>query len=372
MDSFRWSQCFVTGLVEVDEQHYHLVEVINQFGDLLVKQESVSLDDIESVFQELVIYAQYHFSEEYSLMSRIGVDTRHIENHHQEHTRFLEEVIQMHANVLPRDPRSALSLQKFLVHWLAYHILGTDKNLAKQINAIQAGQTAAESYLLEEQQNDTTEPLLNALNGLFYQVSERNRELYELNKTLEAKVAVRTKALQEANQRLEEMAMTDVLTGLKNRRSALQSLAEEWTQSVRDGLPLSCMMIDADHFKEINDSYGHDAGDEVLRMLSRQLINSVRTDDIVCRLGGDEFLIICPRTSLAGAMQVAEKIRLEISRLKIAAGDGEWIGSISVGVAVRNDDMNTLEDLLKEADDGVYVSKRNGRNSVATTSKINL
>ncbi|CAK0781357.1 hypothetical protein CCP4SC76_7850003 [Gammaproteobacteria bacterium] len=264
------------------------------------------------------------------------------------------------------NPNGAMSLLKFLIHWLAYHILGTDQSLAKQIHAIQAGQSAGEAYLLEERKQDSTEPLLNALNGLFQQVSERNRELFLLNQTLESKVDERTKALREVNQRLEEMAMTDTLTGLKNRRSALKILSEEWIRAETNGLPLACMMIDADHFKQINDSYGHDAGDVVLRRLSRQLSHSVRTDDVVCRLGGDEFLIICPRTPLEGAMQVAEKIRAEVETLRVSAGQGVWHGSISVGVAVRKDDMNHLEDLLKAADEGVYVAKRNGRNSVGT------
>lgn len=369
MESFRWNQCFVTGLIEVDEQHYHLVEVINKFGELLVRAEGVSSDDIDLVFHELTDYTQYHFSEEESLMTRLGVDLRHVDKHCQDHARFLQEVILMHAGISTQNPDAALSLLKFLTHWLAYHILGTDQSLAKQIKSIKMGETAADAYFFDEKK-DSTEPLLDALNGLFQQVSERNRELYQLNQTLETKVAERTAALLEANRRLEEMAMTDALTGLRNRRSALSLLSEEWTQSGKDGFPLACIMIDADNFKQINDTYGHDAGDVVLQQLSRQLKNSVRTDDIVCRLGGDEFLAICPRTPLEGAMRVAEKIRAEVETLRISAGNGLWYGSISVGVAVRKEEMSTLEDLLKEADEGVYVAKRNGRNNVATVSRI--
>jgi hemerythrin len=142
-------------------------------------------------------------------------------------------------------------------------------------------------------------------------------------------------------------------------------LVQAWAESFQDDAPLACMMIDADGFKQINDRYGHDAGDEVLRQLSRQLRYAVRSDDVVCRLGGDEFLIICPATAMDGALQAAEATRLEIAGLRVAVGDGgAWSGSISVGVAVRTADMQGPEDLIKAADEGVYLAKRKGRNCV--------
>jgi hemerythrin len=102
----------------------------------------------------------------------------------------------------------------------------------------------------------------------------------------------------------------------------------------------------------------------VLRQLSRHLRYAVRTDDVVCRLGGDEFLIICANTSQAGALQVAETMRKAVSELRVPAGIGVWKGSVSVGVSTRTEQMNSLEDLIKNADEGVYVAKRNGRNCV--------
>lgn len=179
-------------------------------------------------------------------------------------------------------------------------------------------------------------------------------------------VAERTQELLNANHQLENMAMTDVLTGLPNRRHALLSFQAEWQKSVANGQPLACMMIDADGFKAINDTYGHDAGDDVLRQLSMKLKDSVRNDDMVCRLGGDEFLIICGNTSLDGAMQTAEKLRSAVSFMRVAAGGGVWSGSISLGVAVRLEGMKSVDELLETADEGVYLAKRNGRNCVAT------
>jgi hemerythrin len=261
---------------------------------------------------------------------------------------------------------AAQRLLKFLTYWLAHHILGTDQSMARQVAAIQAGQKPEEAFAAEQVMKEgATEPLLHALTGLFQQVSERNRELQELNATLETKVAQRTHSLAEANHLLEQMARTDVLTGLPNRRHAMAALAQAWLASVQDASPLACMMIDADGFKQANDKYGHDAGDEVLRQLSRQLRYTVRTDDIVCRLGGDEFLIICPNTTVEGALQVAETMRREIAKLHVPVNGGEWLGSISVGVATKSAAMRNFEELIKAADEGLYTAKRDGRNRVA-------
>jgi hemerythrin len=369
MQSFIWDNHFVTGLRDVDLQHHHLVDVINQFGELLTQPQGVTFDDIEKVFGELAAYAQYHFADEESLMNTTGLDPRHLEHHRHEHNNFFTEVELMHASITRDNPDSAKPLLKFLIYWLAYHILGSDQCMAKQVKAIQSGQTAAEAYLAEERMKEgAVEPLLHALNGLFRQVSERNRELLLLNQTLESRVAERTEELAVANRQLEEIALTDVLTALPNRRHAMRRLAQAWEESQKEGSPLACMMVDADGFKQVNDNHGHDAGDEVLRQLARNLRYTVRTDDVVCRLGGDEFFVICPRTQLEGAAQLAEKLRAAIAALRVPTGGGEWCGSISIGVAVRKPGMEHFEQLIKAADEGVYVAKKNGRNRVATAS----
>lgn len=367
MESFIWTPAFVTGLPEVDDQHRRLVEIINAFGSRLAENDIDSLQ-VQDLLQELIEYAQLHFEEEERLMADHSLDARHRELHGEEHKTFVDDVLLLRRHRQEDDPDEARMILEYLTHWLAYHILGIDQNMARQVAAIAAGKSPDEAFAAEEKRADeSTEPLLTALNGLFRQVSSRNRELAALNQNLETIVAERTRELVKANSDLEILALTDVLTELPNRRHALLQLQELWKEARVANGNLACMVIDADGFKAINDSYGHDAGDLVLRGLARELAHAVRSDDIVCRMGGDEFLIICPNTPLAGALHIAELTRANIAALRIPAGEGVWRGSISVGVAACAGNITSIDDLLKAADDGVYLAKRAGRNCVRSS-----
>jgi len=239
--------------------------------------------------------------------------------------------------------------------------------MAQQLDKIDEGISSAEAYEEEElNYSNSTEPLLAALNGLFHQLQDRNRELIELNQSLEGTVKERTKELSDANKRLESITVTDALTSLHNRRYAMQIMDKLWNENEGKS-NLSCIMIDADHFKEINDTYGHDAGDKVLCELSRTLERSIRSDDFVCRLGGDEFLIICPNTDLSGAEKVAKKVYDFVNKLSVDVIDGSWKGSVSVGVATRNKAVESISELIKLADKSVYIAKKDGKNCVRIT-----
>lgn len=367
MDAFSWDKYYLTGISEVDKQHHHLVDIINTLSAILTQPEDAAHDKIETIFDNLASYTHYHFKDEEVLMGKSKIDIRHFAPHHQAHIDFLQEITQQRASFSHDEPDKANKLLKFLINWLAYHILGSDQSMAKQIAAIRGGQSPANAYLEQEQeQKGAVEPLLHALNGMFRQVSERNRELLELNRTLEKRVIERTKELALANHQLKTMALTDVLTGLPNRRYGIQCLAQLWDESSMGKTPFACIMIDADGFKQINDKYGHNAGDEVLRQLAKNLRYELRNDDILCRLGGDEFLVLCPDTPLEGAYLLAEKLHTAIAALNIPAGAGVWHGSISVGVAVRSNNMSNFDMLIKAADDAVYIAKNSGKNCVAT------
>ena len=167
-----------------------------------------------------------------------------------------------------------------------------------------------------------------------------------------------------SNRRLQEAALTDTLTGFPNRRYAIDRIQQEWLASTRSGRPLSCMIIDIDNFTRINDTYGHDAGDSVLRAAADALRSALRGQDVICRTGGDEFLVICPETELTAALSCGERLRGAVDALKVAAGDVELQVSISVGVAVRDTSMADLDALMKRADEGAYLAKQRGRNRI--------
>jgi len=362
--AFKWDAHFVTGIDEVDVQHMELVHIINRLGDLLSSAETPTATQLEQLINELAAYTRFHFAAEETLMTAANIDPRHLATQKNEHQAFADEITRLERMSISSE--AARNLLELLIHWLAYHILGSDQSMAHQIDLMRRGRSADEAYCEDLRLGRrATEPLLAALNGLFSQVSQRNRELQQLNQTLEAKVVERTRELAIANRNLEVLSMTDVLTALPNRRHAMQRIGLEWQAR---GRTLSLMMIDADGLKTVNDTWGHDAGDAILMELASVLAHAVRIDDLVCRLGGDEFLVICPNTPLAGALKLAETMRAKVSRMRVKLGAGEWKGSVSIGVAERTASMNCADELIRSADDGVYLAKHRGRNCVATTA----
>ncbi|ATQ42654.1 PleD family two-component system response regulator [Caulobacter mirabilis] len=163
-----------------------------------------------------------------------------------------------------------------------------------------------------------------------------------------------------------ELAVTDQLTGLHNRRYMTGQLGALVKRAVHGGDPVSALMIDIDHFKKINDSFGHDVGDEVLREFAVRLASNVRAIDLPCRYGGEEFTVIMPGARLADAERVAERIRLHVagSPFRVQGGKDTLSATISVGVACTAGPEDTPEALLKRADEAVYEAKAGGRNRV--------
>lgn len=318
MESFQWTRQFETGIGDIDEQHLRLVELINAFGDHLTGSADLDLAELETVFAELAAYADYHFKAEEAMMAESRLDERFQTLHVQQHADFLNEVQRLRQNMLKGDPEGAQRLLMYLIHWLAYHILGTDRSMASQLMAVHGGMSPERAYL--DNTRRTADGAMDLLLG--------------------------------------------ALTGLPNRRQALYRLARAWQAAEQADAPLACLMLDADGFKQANDTHGHDAGDEVIRQLGWLLRDSLRTDDFVGRMGGDEFLVILPDTPLAGALLIAEQLREAGTRLRVPLGTAEWRGSLSIGVAVRAPGMPGYEALIKAADNGLYAAKRQGRNRV--------
>jgi len=163
-----------------------------------------------------------------------------------------------------------------------------------------------------------------------------------------------------------ELAVTDQLTGLHNRRYMTGQLGALVNRASRGGDPVAALMIDIDHFKKINDGFGHDIGDEVLREFAVRLASNVRAIDLPCRYGGEEFVVIMPDTRLEDAEKIAERIRRHVagSPFRVSGGAESLSVTISIGVAATAGEGDHAEALLKRADEAMYTAKSTGRNAV--------
>lgn len=163
---------------------------------------------------------------------------------------------------------------------------------------------------------------------------------------------------------LQRLACIDGMTGLANRRHFLVLAEIEWSRFRRYGRPLAVLMIDIDLFKSVNDKYGHDAGDEVIRSVGAILQNHKRASDIAGRLGGEEFAVILPEATLDSAVAAAERFRQLVADHVIIVGDQHIPVTISLGASVCHAETSGIEELLKQADVALYQAKRSGRNRV--------
>lgn len=175
------------------------------------------------------------------------------------------------------------------------------------------------------------------------------------------------KQILHARQIIETMAIVDELTGLSNRRHILMRFNEELKRAQRLKKDLSCIMIDIDNFKEVNDTYGHLTGDRVLKQAAELILETIRSYDIAGRYGGEEFLLVLPDTNLEHAHAFAERIRIEIEEnLSLQAGiQLNRSITVSLGIASLQITDRAVDELLKRADDSLYKAKRDGRNRVA-------
>jgi two-component system cell cycle response regulator len=175
-----------------------------------------------------------------------------------------------------------------------------------------------------------------------------------------------TERLRDNVQMKIEMAITDALTGLFNRRYMETHLATLVEQAATRGKPIAVLVVDIDFFKAVNDTHGHDAGDDVLREFALRIRKSIRNIDLACRYGGEEFVIVMPETDMAVATMVAERLRRRIATepFAIQQGTSNLEVTISIGIAALNDATDNAASILKRADTALYRAKRDGRNRV--------
>ena len=214
-------------------------------------------------------------------------------------------------------------------------------------------------------QQSLAEVMLEAQQAMLDLAQRQEEQTSALEAQLRAKEE-ETRVLEESNRRLMHMASKDPLTELDNRRMFNRALQNAMEVSVRDFQPASVLIVDVDHFKRINDTYGHPAGDDVLKALARRMEGALRTVDKVARLGGEEFGVLLPNSSKVGGRMVAERIRSAIEASPIPTGEGPIECTASIGGTTLDPDRppRTRDELIKQADQALYLAKNTGRNQV--------
>lgn len=241
--------------------------------------------------------------------------------------------------------------------------------------ALEAVRQGAQDYLFKEEV--TTDILLRSINYAIERmhhlkkIHRSEEHLYQVNQELERQVKNRTFELERQNQELKKLfllATKDKVTGIANRYRLEQFLKGEWGNAIRNQMPLSIIMIDIDHFKLYNDTYGHPEGDRCLQQVAQTIESSIkRSKDLVARYGGEEFIVILPDIDIKGAAVVAENIRQQVKLLNIAHSSSKISDrlTISLGVATTIPAINSqATTLIVAADKLLYLAKQNGRNRI--------
>ena len=200
-------------------------------------------------------------------------------------------------------------------------------------------------------------PLISE-SSILNEMSKLNNELVDLTRELNKK----NREIEQANAKITALMNTDYLTSIPNRRFFIQMLTKTISYSKRHEMPLSLIMADLVHFKDINDRFGHETGDKALIAFAQLMVDSVRKEDTVARLGGEEFVILCPNVCVVEAVQCADRIRKVLKEMKIINSHQASI-TASFGVAVY-EQGDTEDDLLRRADKALYKAKEGGRDRV--------
>ncbi|QUE90727.1 diguanylate cyclase [Pseudomonas sp. SCA2728.1_7] len=248
-----------------------------------------------------------------------------------------------------------------VAYYLALYLSRPIEQLARSARQVQNKEPGAQ-FPLQHPVREIAQ-LGQSIDAMTQSLLGKERELQEANASLEATVAQRTAALTQANAELLSLATHDSLTGVYNRRRFDEKLTEYTLLFRRTGRPFSLLLIDADHFKRINDTHGHAVGDEVLQQLAQLIQSSLRTTDFVARYGGEEFAVLLPEIVQPDTPEVvAEKIRAAV-----AEADFPAVGNVtvSIGVGLADPADNNHSALIKRADQQLYQAKAAGRNQVA-------
>ncbi len=224
--------------------------------------------------------------------------------------------------------------------------------LAYRINVVRQESLVSQKKLVAQQKSESTR--------LFHTVAEKTMALNHAKDELEKELAKK----EMLEKHLKHLASTDPMTELLNRRAFFELCDKEMITSSAQDKELTCLIVDIDHFKNINDTYGHDMGDKVIKAIADLMIENTRTGDYIGRVGGEEFAILMPNTDKDAAFQIADRLRENISKYKMMLNDKSVCITVSIGLSYLNHQDKNIHTLLKRADIALYEAKDNGRNQV--------
>jgi diguanylate cyclase (GGDEF)-like protein len=255
-----------------------------------------------------------------------------------------------------------------LVYWIATRVLQLRiisplEQVLHTLERVGEGDYATELSHPQSSVNEVQRISL-ATNRMQQEIHQRQQDLIEYQNTLEQRIAERTQELIQAKQQAELLARTDPLTGLNNRRAFFELGERALLQAIRYQRPLSLLLLDIDHFKQINDQWGHPTGDLALQQVSRVILDSLRQVDIPARLGGEEFAVLLPETGHHEALKLAERMRGNIEEKAFSVADDRHSITASFGLCTHQEGLISLEKLLQVADLALYQAKAGGRNQV--------
>lgn len=276
--------------------------------------------------------------------------------------RYSPDAIILDYRLADRDGVQLAQELAKLVPEAAFLIITRQGDEAAAVRAMKAG---ASDYLVKDQVLYDPVRIDRAVQAAVY-TKTLERENQRILETLQQ----RNLELEQANRKLWELSHTDELTGYFNRRYISARLDEEIARSLRYKMPLSIVLADLDHFKRINDTYGHLAGDRALQSVAHLIRSALRDTDLIGRFGGEEFLLILTNTDIVGATNFCHRLCERIEHHPICIGETVLCLTASFGVSSLSDHLNTAPDLIRAADQNLYQAKAEGRNRVVAGSNF--
>lgn len=362
---FPWNENLDTGITIIDEQHKRLVSLLNRLAASLARDNLIETNDI---FTELTEYAEFHFETEEAIWLEYFGDDSWLSSHQLSHSSFLPKVIELKEHEKNKSQNEIIEgIILFLIRWLAFHILDSDKRMALLIQYINAGLSFDQAKIASDKKMSGSirvviETVMQMYDSLSSRTMEFMRESHK-REQIEKELHKANKQLRKANLRLESLAVTDQLTNLFNRRHFNTIFARELERAKRDKIPLALIVLDIDHFKKINDNYGHSAGDAALVTLAHAMSKTVGPDGMTARLGGEEFAIFLPGQTLDKGVKIADAVCANIRQLDPLIEGHRIKMTVSIGCSLHPKSA-LIGKSLKQADELLYRAKSSGRDQV--------